>query len=116
MRSRVAKASERVRDSSCSHRQESHKKTKLHNCHINAEGLSQSLAGSLAVTSGSVSMNESRFVDSVGFLLVSLTLQVLPFFCRIPQVPSNVWLWVCICFHQLLDETSLMTIGLDTNL
>ncbi|ERE68341.1 homeobox protein MOX-1-like protein [Cricetulus griseus] len=35
---------------------------------------------------------------------------------RIPQAPPNVWLWVCICFCQVLDEVSLMTIGLGTNL
>jgi hypothetical protein len=32
----------------------------------------------------------------------------------IPQAPTNVGL--CISFHQLLDEASLMTIGLDANL
>lgn len=50
---RVPKAGSTVRDSSCFHQQESHKKTKLHNCNIQAKSLGQFQAGSLVV--GSVS-------------------------------------------------------------
>ena len=44
-------------------------KTKLQSCYICAEDLGQSHAGSLV--GGSVSV--ARLVDSVGFLMVSLT-------------------------------------------
>ena len=48
-------------------------KTKLHNCYIYAEGLGQSCIYPLV--GGYVSMNPygPRLVDSVGFIMVSLT-------------------------------------------
>ena len=42
--------------------------TKLQNCNIYAECLSQSQAGSLLVSSVSVTLYEPRLVDSAGFL------------------------------------------------
>ena len=50
-------------------RSPSHKQIELHNC-ICSEGLGQSGAGTLAISSVSV---VPRLVDSVGFLVVSLT-------------------------------------------
>lgn len=49
-------------------------KTKLHNYHIYAEGLVQSPAGSLVISSVSVILYEPKSVDSVGFLMMPLTL------------------------------------------
>ena len=61
-------------------------------------GIAQSHAGSLVVSSISVNPYEPRLVGSVGFLVVPLTPldpKVLPpLVRRIPQAPSNVWLWV----------------------
>ena len=62
------------------------------------QGLGQAHAGSLV--SGSVSVNrcEPRLVDSVGFLVVSLTplapTILLPLLQRILKALPNVWLWV----------------------
>ena len=47
-------------------------KTELHSSNIYAEGLGQSRAGSMIVSSASVSPYGPRLVDSVGFLVVSL--------------------------------------------
>ena len=49
-------------------------KTKLHNCHPDAEGLGQSHACSLAVRPESVSSQKLRSVVSVGFSIMILTL------------------------------------------
>ena len=49
-------------------------KTKLHNYNIHAEGLSQSHKGSLVDTLVSLSPHGHRLVDSVCFLMLSLTL------------------------------------------
>lgn len=73
MRERVLKAGKRVRESLCSYCYESHKKTKIHNSNIYAEGLGQSHAGFLVVGSVSVRSYENRLVDSVDILVVSLT-------------------------------------------
>lgn len=40
----------------------------------------------------------------------------LHLFCKIPKTPTNVWLWAYMCFHQSMDKTSLVTIGVGTNL
>jgi hypothetical protein len=111
---RVPKASNRVRDSPCSHCEESHMRTKLHNCYICPECLGQTCACSLVGGSVSGSPYGSRLVNSVGFLLVSsgsfnhFSPHPLP-----PDSPSSIQclaLGLCICFHQLLDEASLMTL------
>lgn len=52
---------------------ESPMKTKLQNCYISTESLGESHACSLVGGSVSVSLYELRLVDSVGFLMVSLT-------------------------------------------
>lgn len=49
------------------------------------------------------------------FLTLWLLKSFLPF-SEAFQAPPNVWMSVCSCFCQLLDEATLMTIGLGTNL
>ena len=72
----------------------------------------------MIVSSVSVSLYELRLVDSMGFLVAFLTPLALTILLPLPlqdsQALSNVWLWVC--FHQFLNESSLMTVGLGTNL
>lgn len=66
----------------------------------------------------SVSPYEPRLVDSVGFLVVFLTLLapiILVPSSKGSQNPTQT-VGVCICSHQLLVEASLMTRGLGTNL
>lgn len=50
---------------------------------------------------------DPRLVYFVGFLEVPVTLLAntirSSLFCRIPLVLPNVWMWVYICFHQLVD-------------
>lgn len=68
----------------------------------------------------SLSLREPGLLDSVGWvLMVSLTPQAPPV---LPPPLSQgslalptVWLWVCVCSHQLLEDASLMTLGLDIN-
>jgi hypothetical protein len=94
----------------------SHRKTKIHNCNICAEGLGQSCEDTLAGFSVFVNSYGSRFVDSVGFLVYPwplwLLYSFLLLFHRIPHAPPNVWLWASECLHQLQVETSLMTVML----
>ena len=78
-------------------------KTKLHICYKCIGGLGPAPACSLVGGSVSLSSHVFRLVDTIGLLVVSLT----------PPAPSllsptlpDVWLWVCICFHLLLDEAS----------
>lgn len=66
---------------------------------------------------GSVSVgpNGPRLVDSVGFLVASLTpLTPIILLPHLPQDSSNVTyclvVGLCPCFHQLLHEPSLMTV------
>lgn len=68
MMSWAPEASKRVRDSHCSHCEESHKKTKLQNCNICMVPRS----GFLVVNSVSVSSSEPRLPDFVSSLM-SLT-------------------------------------------
>ena len=86
-----------------------------------AEILCQSHAGSLVGGSVSVSPYGPRLVDSVGFLVVSLTPlapTILPAWLLQDSPSSSYCLSVglCICFHPLLDETSLMPNAPGTNL
>lgn len=77
---------------------ESNKKAKLHNHSTYVEGLGQTHASSMTVTSISVNPYEARFIDSVGVFVVSLASLdptiLPPLFCRIPRVPPNICLWV----------------------
>jgi hypothetical protein len=62
-----------------------------------------------------------RLFDSSGFLMVSLTPLAPTFFPpSLPQdSPSSaecLAVGLCICFHLLLGEASLMSVGLGTNL
>ena len=89
----------------------------LDNCNIYAENLG--LAHACALVGGSVSMSlyEPRLVDSVSFFVVSLTLlapTILPssLLHSSPRSVQCLAVDLCLCFHQLLDEASLMTIGL----
>ena len=94
-------------------------KNKLHNCKICTECLGQSLQS----PSYWFSFNEPsdpNSVDSMGFLVVSLA-ALAPIFLPL-HLPQD-FLWSSVlpfgylyCFHQLLGEASLMTLGLDTNL
>ena len=71
-------------------------------------------AASLIVGSISVNLYEPRIVGSVGLLvvpLIPLALTILH-----PPLPYDSWssaqwftMGLCICFHQLLDEASLMS-------
>jgi hypothetical protein len=70
-------------------------KTKLYNSYICAEGLGLSHAGSLVCGSVSVNPYGPRLVDSIGFLVVSLTplvpmILLPPLFRGIPQALTNV--------------------------
>ena len=90
-------------------------KKKLCNCITSAEGLGQPHADSMVVHLVSVSPNESRLVDSLGFLVLSLTMWVVKSCLltqRVSQPLPNVSLILCFCFYELLGEASLMTIGL----
>lgn len=76
----------------------SNKKAKLDNHSTYIEGLGQTHASSMTVTSISVNPYEARFIDSVEVFVVSLasldpTIPP-PLFCRIPRVPPNICLWV----------------------
>lgn len=63
-------------------------RTKLHNCHINAECLGHSHEGCLVVVSVSARPFELSLDDSVGILvvfLIPLAIKILsPLCCRIP--------------------------------
>lgn len=115
IRSKVPKVNKRVRDRPCFHCWVSHKRIKVHNCNIYAEGLksvSHNLFGWMFSFCEPLWAHHSWLFE---FLLVSSTVPVPtilpPLFCRILQTLHNVWLWVCICLHQLLDKASLMKIG-----
>ena len=102
----------------------SYKKTILHNCNICAGGLGKLCEGFLVCSSVSVSNYGPKLIDSVGFLVVSLTplaptilFSFFALFVRIPQAPPNcLAVGFCICFHQRLGEASLMTVELGTSL
>lgn len=69
----------------------------------------------------SLSPYDTRIVDSLGFLAMFVTPLppvILPLSCKIPQAQSTVWLYVSasVAVGHLLDEASLVTIGLGTNL
>ena len=79
-------------------------KTKLHNCYICAEGLGPSHAYSLVCGSVSVNPYGPRLVDSVGFLVVSLTphaptILFSPSSAGPPQASPNAWLWFPVFIH-----------------
>lgn len=78
-----------------------------------AESIEQSQAGTLVISSVSVSSYALKLIGSVGFLVTALTSLASTIFSMIlPGWPVGF----CIPFFQLLDETSLMSIGLRTNL
>lgn len=90
--------------------------TKPYNCHIYAEVLCQSHACSMVDGSDSVSSCETRLVDSVGFLRMSLTPLAPTFFPPPLQNQCNSlllgildWSHPCrfleICFVQVSTET-----------
>jgi hypothetical protein len=90
-------------------------KTKLHISYICVGGLNASHAFSLVGGSVSVSPCGPRSVDSVGFLVVSLT-SLAPSILH-PSLPQDslssaycLAVGLCICFHQFLGEASLMTV------
>lgn len=56
------------------------------------------------------------FVFLVVFLTPLPLTVVLDLFSRTLQGQENIWLCICIFFHQLQDDTALMTVGLSTNL
>ena len=68
----------------------------------------------------SVSFCEARLFDSVDFVVMILMLwplkSVLPLFQDSSSTAYYLTLGLCIYFYHLLDEASLMTIGLGTNL
>jgi hypothetical protein len=95
---RIPIAGKRVQDSPNSHSLEPHKETKLHDCNIYVGSLGHTHTGSLMVISVSLSPYEPRAVDSMDFLVVSLTClahTVLPPHC-LQDCPNFfcVWLWV----------------------
>ena len=68
-----------------------------------------------------LSSYEPKLLVFVGFLVISLTLWapiILPPFLQQDSVrlPQCLAVGLCNCFHQLLDEGSLVTIGVVTNL
>lgn len=77
-----------------------------------AEGLDQSHAGFLVVDSVSVNSCELRLVDSVGFLCNVLD----PYGSHNPSAGFPKLGLISDCFHQWLDEASLMTSGIGANL
>ena len=92
----------------------------MHNCNKYIKGLGQTHAGSLVVGSASSMPYEPRFVDFVGFLIVSLSFLAPTIFPPLLQQDSLnstkcVTVDLCICFHQLLDETSQMPVCLGTD-
>lgn len=107
---KVSKADKGVRESTSSHCSESHKMTKLHNCHIYAKGLGQLHVRFLIVGSVYVSSYEPSLADSVDFFLCHPRLfwlfRILP--PHLLQEPPRFTLAVglCICFHTLLDKAS----------
>lgn len=113
----IAGKSQRCLHSQC---QESHKNTKLYNYNIYAEDLGQTRIGSVIIASVSVSSSEPCLFDSVGFPMSSTPLAptILP-----PSLlkgsPGSAYclvLGLCICAHQLLNDTCLMTIGLSSGI
>ena len=89
-------------------------KTQLHICYICAEGLGPSHARSLVGSSVSVVPYGTRLVDSLGFLVVSMTLLSPSVLLTIlPQDSPNYTycfaVGLSISFYQLLGEASLMT-------
>ena len=99
-RKRIPKAGKRVRDNGHSHCQESHKKTKLRNCNICRRPRS----------GVSLSTQEPWLVDSVSFLVVSLTTLAPTESFLLRRIPQHLAVGLCVCSYQLLDEGSLMTI------
>ena len=96
MKSRIPKASRKVRDSPISHHLGCHRKSNLHNCIVYSEGLGQPHASSLVVRSDSVSSYEPMSVDPFGFLwarnmmdqiggqvLKEMTVKGVAFSCRV---------------------------------
>jgi hypothetical protein len=87
-----------------------------------AEDLAPSHAGTMMVASASVTPDELCLVDSVCCVLMVSSAPVAPTILHsptagVPLAPPSIWVWVSLhlfsaCFHQLLDDTSLMTIGL----
>ena len=99
---------------------ESHIRTQLHNCSICAEDLSLFYACFLIGSSVSKNHYGPRLVDSVGFLVVSLTPLAPSILLPLSSVSSKLHLILCcgfcISFHQLLGEASLMTVMLGSYL
>jgi len=90
-------------------------KTKPHIFYICVQGLAPFHEGSLVGGSVSLSLYAPKLVDSVDFLVISLT-------CLAPSIlspslpqdypDSTECLGLCICFHQLLGKISQMTVML----
>ena len=72
-RTRVPEVDRSIRNSPRFFCKESHRNTKLHNYITYTDGIGQTHKGSLIVDSVSVSLYEPRFIDPMGFLVVSLT-------------------------------------------
>jgi hypothetical protein len=88
--------------------------TKLHICWKCVGDLGPDPAWSLVVGPTSVSPHGHRLVYFVGLPLASLTIQLAQYYPpTLPQgSPSLAWclaVGLCICFHQLQDETSQET-------
>jgi hypothetical protein len=82
-------------------------KTKLYNCYICAEGLGPSHQCSLIGGSISVSLCGPSLVDSVGFLMVSLTPgSYNPSSTLSTRFPELQLMFGCGSLHQLLGEAS----------
>lgn len=90
---------------------------------MHAEDLAWYHAGSLAVSAKSMNYQEPRSVVSVGSIIMTLTPTlthiILPPFLQENSrelVPVSGCWSLCTCFHQLLENGSLMTIRVVTNL
>ena len=88
-----------------------------------AEGLAQTRVGSVVVAANSVSFYERYLFHSLeDDLLVFLTplattdLPLTPLLCVSPSCTSCLAVCHCICSHQLLDDISLLSTGLDVDL
>ena len=114
----MQKPGKRVRGRPHSLFQESHKKTKPHNCNTCSEGPDQSHKGSLVGGSVSLCSHEPRSVVPFMFLHGSVGLsdshnRSSPYSVGFPEVHL---MFGCGSLHQLLGEAFLMTIGLSINL
>lgn len=117
-RKRMQEPGKRVRGRPHSLCQESHKKTKPHNCNTCSEGPDQSHEGSLVGGSVFMCSHEARSVVPFMFLHGSVGLsgshnRSSPHSVGFPEVHL---MFGCGSLHQLLGEASLMTTGLSINL